>query len=73
MIQDILEEIVISNVLYQCTDRTVSRFATVVRMPAIMSLAVDDRRQVSSLFKHRDYDYDNYYLNKNFGYINSVE
>lgn len=42
-------------------------------MPAIMSLAVDDRRQVSSLFIHRDCDYNNYYLNKNFGYINSVE
>lgn len=47
-------------------DRTVSRCATVVRIPAIMLAAVDDRQQVSSFIQYRDCDYNNYHLNQTF-------
>lgn len=47
--KDIWEIIVTSNALYQRTDRTVSRCATVVPKPAIMSAGVDDRLKVSFL------------------------
>lgn len=46
---DLLELIVTSNVLYQRTDRTVSRSATVMAVSAIMSTAVDDPLKVSFL------------------------